>query len=176
MESEWMDKSMQISMSVVLFSLVRSLQNLIHILEKGSAHAEAKSIDPSVLLNSRLYPDMFPLVKQVQVASDLSRRGAARLAGVEAPTMEDKETTFAELIERLNKTIGFLQSLSPEQIDGTEDKEIELPMRGMTLKFSGINFLLYFLIPNVYFHVTTAYDILRHNGVELGKIDFLGKP
>ncbi len=167
---------MTISMSVVLFSLVRSLQNLVNILEKGSAHAVAKNIEPSVLLNSRLYPDMFPLVKQVQVVSDISRRGAARLAGVEAPAMEDNETTFAELIDRIQRTISFIESLSAEQIDGTEEKEITLPIRDMTLKFSGINFLLYFVIPNVYFHVTTSYGILRHNGVELGKIDFLGKP
>lgn len=166
---------MTISMSAVLFSLVRSLHNLVNILEKGSAHALAKNIDPSVLLHSRLYPDMFPLIKQVQVASDISRRGAARLAGVEAPVMEDNETTFAELIDRINNTIRFLESLSAEQIDGTEEKEIILPIRDMTLKFSGINYLLYFMMPNVYFHVTTSYDILRHNGVELGKLDFLGK-
>ncbi len=163
-------------MSAVLFSLVRSLQNLVNILEKGSAHAVAKNIEPSVLLNSRLYPDMFPLVKQVQIVSDISRRGAARLAGVEAPAMEDNETTFAELIDRIQRTIAFIESLSAEQIDGTEEKEITLPIRDMTLKFSGINFLLYFVIPNVYFHVTTSYGILRHNGVELGKLDFLGKP
>jgi len=163
-------------MSAVLFSLVRSLQNLVNILEKGSAHAVAKNIEPSVLLNSRLYPDMFPLVKQVQIVSDISRRGAARLAGVEAPAMEDNETTFAELIDRIQRTISFIESLSAEQIDGTEEKEITLPIRDMTLKFSGINFLLYFVIPNVYFHVTTSYGILRHNGVELGKLDFLGKP
>jgi hypothetical protein len=167
---------MTISMSAVLFSLVRSLQNLVNILEKGSAHAVAKNIEPSVLLNSRLYPDMFPLVKQVQIVSDISRRGAARLAGVEAPAMEDNETTFAELIDRIQRTIAFIESLSAEQIDGTEEKEITLPIRDMTLKFSGINFLLYFVIPNVYFHVTTSYGILRHNGVELGKLDFLGKP
>ncbi len=167
---------MTISMFAVLSSLSRALQNLINILQKGAAHAEAKKIDPSVLLNSRLYPDMFPLVKQVQVASDIARRGAARLAGIEAPAMEDKETTFAELIDRLDRTVAFLQSLSPDQINGTEEKEVTLPMREITLKFTGMNYLLYFVIPNVYFHITTAYDILRHNGVELGKVDYLGKP
>jgi hypothetical protein len=167
---------MTISMFAVLSSLSRALQNLINILQKGAAHAEAKKIDPSVLLNSRLYPDMFPLVKQVQVASDIARRGAARLAGIEAPAMEDNETTFAELIDRIDRTVAFLQSLSPDQINGTEEKEITLSMRETTLQFSGINYLLYFVIPNVYFHITTAYDILRHNGVELGKVDYLGKP
>jgi len=167
---------MTISMFAVLSSLSRALQNLINILQKGAAHAEAKKIDPSVLLNSRLYPDMFPLVKQVQVASDIARRGAARLAGIEAPAMEDNETTFAELIDRIDRTVAFLQSLSPDQINGTEEKEVTLPRREITLKFTGINYLLYFVIPNVYFHITTAYDILRHNGVELGKVDYLGKP
>jgi hypothetical protein len=90
--------------------------------------------------------------------------------------MEDNETTFAELIDRLDRTVAFLQSLSPDQINGTEEKEVTLPMREITLKFTGINYLLYFVIPNVYFHITTAYDILRHNGVELGKVDYLGKP
>ncbi len=167
---------MTISMFAVVSSLVRSMQNLVHILEKGAAHSEAKQIDQSIFLQSRLYPDMFPLVKQVQIVSDVSRRGVARLAGVEAPAMEDKETTFAELIDRIKRTIVFIESLTPEQINGTEEKEITMTMRDMTLKFSGINYLLGFVVPNVYFHITTAYDILRHNGVELGKIDFLGKP
>ncbi len=157
-----------------ILPMIRSLNNLIGILEKGAAHAEAKKIDPEVLIGSRLYPDMFPLSRQVQIASDISRRGAAKLAGVEAPVMEDNETSFPELIDRLKQTVAYLETLSPEQIDGTEDKTIELEMRGNTLTFEGQPFLLYFVLPNVYFHVTTAYDILRHCGVEIGKGDYLG--
>lgn len=157
-------------------SLVRSLNNLAAILEKGAAHAEAKKIDPSVLINSRLYPDMFPLVKQVQIASDIARRSAARLAESEAPSIEDNETTFPELIARLQKTTSYLETLTPNLIDGSEEKSISLPVGKDTMTFEGMPYLLYFVLPNVYFHVTTAYDILRHCGVELGKIDFLGKP
>ncbi len=156
--------------------LTRTLDNLMRILEKGAAHAEAKKIEPTVLIGFRLYPDMFPLSKQVQIASDIARRGMARLAGVEAPAMEDTETTFPELINRLQKTISYLETLTPEQIDGTEAKTIELPIREEILTFDGQSFLLYFVLPNVYFHVTTAYDILRHCGVEIGKADYLGAP
>jgi hypothetical protein len=157
-------------------SLIRSLNNLAAILEKSAAHAEARKIDPAVLINSRLYPDMFPLGRQVQIASDVARRGAARLAGLEAPAFEDNETTFPELVERLQKTIAYLKTLTPAQIDGSEEKSITLPMGDNTMMFEGLPYLLHFVLPNVYFHVTTAYDILRHCGVELGKLDFLGKP
>jgi hypothetical protein len=157
-------------------SLIRSLNNLAAILEKGAAHAEAKKIDPVVLINSRLYPDMFPLGRQVQIASDIARRGAARLAGLEAPKLEDNETTFAELIDRLHKTTAHLATLTPEQIDGSEETSITLPVGRDTMTFEGLPYLLYFILPNVYFHVTTTYDILRHCGVELGKGDYLGKP
>lgn len=157
-------------------SLICSLNNLAAILEKGAAHAEAKNIDPSVLIGSRLYPDMLPLYKQVQIASDIARRGAARLAESEAPAIEDNETTFRELITRLQKTTSYLETLTPNLIDGSEEKSISLPVGKETMTFKGMPYLLYFVLPNVYFHVTTAYDILRHCGVELGKIDFLGKP
>ena len=156
--------------------LARSLTNLSGILAKAAAHAEANGIDPAVLLQARLYPDMFPLVRQVQIATDIARRGLARLAGVESAAMEDNEASFADLIGRIETTLTSLAAFSPEQIDGTETKPIELPIRGETLHFSGQSFLLLFVLPNVYFHVTTAYDILRHNGVELGKRDFLGEP
>ncbi len=155
---------------------IRTLNNLVGILEKGATYAETKKIDPNVLVNSRLSPDMFPLSRQVQIASDIARRGAAQLAGIEAPKFEDNETTFPELIDRLKKTISYLDTFKPEQIDGSEERTITLQMRDNTLSFQGMPFLLYFVLPNVYFHVTTAYDILRHCGVELGKIDFLGKP
>ena len=157
--------------------LSRTLKNLIEILKKGEAHAEAKGIDPTVLVNSRLYPDMFPLSKQIQIASDVSRRGAARLAGVEAPAMEDNETTFPELIARLQNSIDYLATFTAEQIDGSEEKEISVPVgRGESITLQGWPFLSFFVLPNVYFHATTTYDILRHNGVEVGKRDFLGQP
>ncbi|MCT0206998.1 DUF1993 family protein [Synechococcus sp. CS-1332] len=156
--------------------LARSLSNLVGILAKAAAHAEAKGIDPAVLLQARLYPDMFPLVRQVQIATDIARRGLARLAGVESTAMADNEASFEELISRVETTLASLEAFLPEQIDGTEDKAIELTIRSETLHFSGQTFLLLFVLPNVYFHVTTAYDILRHNGVELGKRDFLGEP
>lgn len=154
--------------------LSHSLNSLVGILQKGAAYADAKKVEPSVLLATRLYPDMFPLSRQVQIASDIARRGVARLAGVEAPPMEDKETNFAELIHRLEETIAYLKGFTADQIDGTETKTIELPIGKETLTFDGQTFLLYFVLPNVYFHVTTTYDILRHCGVEVGKRDFLG--
>lgn len=156
--------------------LVRVLTNVSGILAKGAAHAEAKGIDPTVLINSRLYPDMFPLSKQVQIASDVARRGIARLASMEAPPMEDNEVTFDDLIARSSKTIDYLKTFSPEQINGTEEKTILLPMGKDTLTFEGLPYLNGFIMPNVYFHVTTTYNILRHCGVEVGKLDFLGKP
>ncbi|MEG4234677.1 DUF1993 domain-containing protein [Microcoleus sp. Pol11C3] len=157
-------------------SLIRSLNNLALILEKGATHAEAKKIESNVLIGSRLYPDMLPLSKQIQIASDIARRGAARLAGLDAPAMADNETTFAELIDRIHNTIAYLNTLTPAQIDGSEEKEIVLQMGKEAMSFKGMPYLLYFILPNVYFHVTTAYAILRHNGVEVGKMDFLGKP
>ncbi len=156
-------------------SLVRTLTNFIGILEKGEASAIARKIDPTVLVNSRLYPDMLPLVKQVHIAADIAKKGAARLAGVEAPKNEDNETTFPELITRLKSTIAFLETLTAEQIDGTEGKSITLPVGKETMTFEGLPYLLGFVLPNVYFHVTTAYNILRHSGVEVGKMDSLGK-
>jgi uncharacterized protein len=156
--------------------LVRSLSNLAEILAKGAAHAEARKIDPSVLIGSRLYPDMFPLAKQVQIATDVSRRGVARLAGLEAPKIEDNESTFPELIDRLKKTAAYLETFTPDQIDGSEQKTIALPMGDNTINLEGMPYLLNFILPNVYFHATTTYGILRHCGVELGKLDFLGKP
>ncbi|MEA5415137.1 DUF1993 domain-containing protein [Synechococcus sp. BA-132 BA5] len=156
--------------------LARSLNNLSAILAKAAAHAEARGFDAAVLLQARLYPDMFPLVRQVQIATDIARRGLARLAGVESAAMEDNEASFDELISRVEATLASLEGFLPEQIDGTETKAIELTIRSETLHFSGQSFLLLFVLPNVYFHVTTAYAILRHNGVELGKRDFLGEP
>lgn len=158
-------------------NLVRALNNLTAVLEKGAAHAETKGIDPAVLVNSRLYPDMFPLDKQIQIASDVSRKGIARLAGEEAPAVEDTETTLSELIDRLKQSVAYLETFSAAQIDGTEEKEITIPIgKGQSMTLPGWPYLSFFVLPNVYFHVTTAYAILRHNGVEVGKRDYLGKP
>lgn len=153
----------------------RTLTNLTHILEKAAAHAEAKKIDPAVLLNSRLYPDMLPLVRQIHIATDIARGGCARLAGVEMPSYADDETTIPQLLERVRKTIAFLETLTPAQIDGSEDKTVSWQTRSSSRSMQGQAYLLTHVLPNVFFHVTTAYGILRHNGLEIGKQDFLGK-
>lgn len=155
--------------------LRRSLANLKTLVEKAAAHAEAKKIDPSAITGMRLYPDMFPFSRQVQIATDTAKGTASRLAGVEAPKYEDNESTFAELIARLDKTIAYLDSFKPAQIDGSEDKTITLPLPSGALTFTGTSYLINFALPNLYFHVTAAYAILRHCGVEIGKMDFLGK-
>lgn len=154
---------------------VRMLNNLASILTKGAAHAEARKIDPKVLLGSRLYPDMFPLVRQVQIATDSAKTGAARIAGLEAPAFPDTETTFEELIERVRTTVTYLESLTPEQFTGAHTRMVTWQTRSSTNSMIGLAYLLNHATPNLYFHITTAYDILRHNGVELGKRDFLGK-
>jgi hypothetical protein len=154
--------------------LLRAMRNLSAILDKGAAHAEAKNFAPEVLINARLAPDMFPLARQVQSVSDAAKGCAARLAGIEVPSYPDTETTFPELQERLAKTVKFLESIEPEQIDGSEEREVVLKMRSGEMRFTGQAYLLSFVLPNFFFHMTTAYDILRHNGVEIGKMDFLG--
>ena len=156
-------------------TMVRALTNLTAVLEKGAAQLDAKKIDPAVLVASRLYPDMFPLVKQVQIASDISKGGAARLAQVDPPAFEDNEASFPDLVARLRKTIAFLETLKPEQIDGSEERTVTWQTRTSTKSMQGMPYLLTHVLPNVFFHVTTAYNILRHNGVEIGKQDFLGK-
>jgi hypothetical protein len=150
------------------------LGNLSAILDKGSAHAAAKNIDQTVFINARLAPDMYPLSKQVQIATDMVKGCGARLAGLAVPSYEDNETTFAELQERITKTMVFLQSITAEQINGSEERTVTLKLRGKEICFLGQPYLLNFVLPNVYFHITTAYAILRHNGVEIGKLDFLG--
>jgi hypothetical protein len=154
--------------------LVRTFNNLAAILTKAEADAAARKIEPSVFLAARLAPDMHPLSRQVQIASDAAKGGVARLAGIEPPSFPDTETTFAELQERIRKTVDFVQSVKAAQIDGSEEKPILLKFPGGEISFVGQAFLLNFTLPNVFFHVTTAYDILRHNGVALGKMDFLG--
>lgn len=153
---------------------IRILHNLDGILAKGASYAEAKNIDPAVLVGSRLYPDMFPLSRQVQIATDVVKGCAARLAGEEPPKYEDNETSFSELSERVRKTIAFLESFDASRIDGSEERQITLKLRSGDITLDGLNYLRGFVIPNFYFHVTTTYDILRHCGVELGKMDFVG--
>jgi hypothetical protein len=153
---------------------IRMLTNLKAILQKAAAHAQAKKIDESVLLNARLYPDMFPLTRQVQIASDFARGTSARLSGVEPPAYEDNEKTFAELVARIDRTVDYLRALKADAIEGSEAREIVRPVRGQPKTFTGINFLLQYAMPNFYFHTTTTYAILRHCGIEIGKGDFIG--
>ena len=152
------------------------LQNLAAILDKAQAHCEARKIDPLVLTAFRLYPDMLPFTRQVQIACDSAKGAVARLAGVEVPKHEDSEQSFAELKSRIAKTLDFIQSFKPAQVDGSEAREVVIKLRGQDTKFQGQQYLQNFAWPNFYFHVATAYNILRHNGVELGKRDFLGNP
>ncbi len=158
--------------SVPVFS--HQLGALSKILAKAEAYAEARKIDPAVLIQARLFPDMLPLVKQVQIASDSAKGAAARLAGAETPSWEDTETTFAELRARCSQTVEFINGFGADQIDGSEERVIVLPMRGGPVTFAGQQYLFGFALPNFYFHVTTTYNILRHSGVEIGKRDFLG--
>jgi len=154
-------------------TITRALKNFIHVLEKGAAHAEAKKIEPAVLIGSRLYPDMFPLVKQVQIASDVAKIGTSRLAQVEPPKYEDNEATFPDLIERLRKTVKYLETLKREQFDDGS-RMVTFPTQGDSQTWPGSRYLYTRVIPNVFFHCATGYNILRHNGVEVGKGDFLG--
>jgi hypothetical protein len=153
---------------------IRMLGNLSTLLDKAAAHAEAKKIDPAIFINFRLAPDMYPLRRQIQIATDMAKGCAARLAGIDVPSYEDNESTFSELQVRIAKTVAFLQSVSAEQINGSEDRTVTLKLRDNEISFLGEPYLLNFVLPNFYFHITTAYAILRHNGVEIGKMDFVG--
>jgi hypothetical protein len=153
--------------------LIRSLENLSKIIDKAVAQAKSEDKDPKTLLEARLAPDMHPFTRQVQIASD-SAKGAARLAGLEAPSFPDTETTFPELKERIAKTIAYLKSLPKEKFDGAETRKIELKFPNGALEFSGRDYLSSFMLPNFFFHVTTAYGLLRHKGINIGKMDFLG--
>ena len=156
--------------------LINALNNLSHILDKAQAHIDAKKIDTSALIQFRLYPDMLNFTRQVQIASDTAKGVVARLAGVEIPAYEDNEQSIADLKARIAKTIAFIEGFKPDQIDGTEDKDIITKRGEKETHYKGMQFLLGHAIPNVYFHTTTAYAILRHNGVEVGKRDYLGNP
>mgnify|MGYP003386725922 FL=1 len=155
---------------------INILGNLSAILDKTQAHAEAKKLDELVLTGFRLYPDMLPMARQIMIATDTAKGLAARLAGVDIPVYEDTEKTIPELKARIAKTIAYLQSFKPAQIDGTEDKEIVIKRGDKETRYTGMQFMLGHAVPNFYFHVTTTYAILRHNGVEIGKRDYLGNP
>ncbi len=153
---------------------LQMLNSLSAILDKTAAHCEARKIDPSVLLGDRLFPDMFPLVRQIQMVTDHAKGMAARLAGVEVPSYADDESSIAELKARLAKTVAFVSGFAKEQIDGSEDRAISFKAGPRELSFNGQQYLVSFALPNLHFHAATAYAILRHNGVEIGKRDFLG--
>jgi hypothetical protein len=160
------------AMSVEVFAT--ALANLSWFLEKAARSAEQRKFDVNVLLASRLAPDMLPLTRQVQIAADLAKNSVARLAGQEPPRFEDTETTIEELRARLARTIDVLKRMPTGAFEGAETRDIKLPAGERTLEFKGLDFLQRWAIPNVFFHVTTAYNILRHNGVDLGKRDFIG--
>jgi hypothetical protein len=153
--------------------MIRSLENLSTILDKAVAQAKAEDKDLKTLLEARLAPDMHPFTRQIQIASDAARN-VARLAGSEPPSFPDTETTFPELHERIAKTIAFLKSISKEKLEGAETRKIEMKIPNRTLEFPGSLYLTGFVLPNFYFHVTTAYGLLRHKGIQIGKMDFLG--
>ena len=153
---------------------VRMLSNLSALLDKAEAHCTERKIAPEALLQFRLYPDMFPLVRQVQIATDMTKGAAARLGGIEVPSYADTETTFEELRARLAKTIAFINSVKPEQMEGAEDRDILVKTGGQERTFKGRDYLLNFAMAHAYFHVTTSYAILRHCGVDLGKKDYIG--
>jgi hypothetical protein len=153
-----------------------TLKNLSAILDKAQAHADGRKLDPKVFTSARLFPDMFSMARQVQAACDTAKGAVARLAGVAVPAHEDTEQTFEELKARIAKTIAFIQTVQPAQIDGSEEREVVLKFRSGEVTFKGMQYLLGHALPNFYFHVTTAYNILRHNGVEVGKRDYIGTP
>ena len=168
-------------MPITLYSatvpvFARMLGNMATWLDKAEAHASAKKFDTSVYLGMRLAPDMLPFSKQIQIACDAAKFGVSRAAGIDAPKFDDRETTLADLRERIQKTAAFLDTVKPAQIDGQEDKDVVVPRRDGSLTLKAEAYLKHFATPNFYFHATTAYALLRHAGVDLGKGDFLGAP
>ena len=152
----------------------RALTQLLHVMEKGVANAKARSFDTNVLANARLAPDMLPFTKQIQLTSDFAKNSMARLAGIEAPRYEDNETTMDELVARVKKTLDYIDTVPPSALEGSETRDIRIPLRDRTVEFKGLAFLQYWAIPNFFFHHVTAYNLLRHNGVDIGKRDYLG--
>ncbi len=160
--------------SVPVFT--RALNNLAHVLTKGAEHAKSKNVSDEVLLQTRLVPDMLPLIKQVQIACDMATRGAARLAGVEVQAFEDNETTLEQAQARITRSVSYIAGFTAAQIDGSEARAILLKMRTGELNFEGQSYLFNFVLPNLFFHCTTAYNILREAGTDIGKTDFIGSP
>lgn len=154
--------------------LLRNLRNLKNVLKKGEAFATAKGIDPKELIGASLAPDMYALARQVQVATDMAKGCAGRLAGIEIPSYADTEATFPELYARIDKTLAFIESVKEAQLAGADERQVTIKLRSGEFQFTGADYLLNFVMPNFYFHMTTAYGILRHKGVELGKMDFVG--
>ena len=167
-------------MSITLYTATvptctRALNNLAAILEKAAAHAQVRKIDPAVLVNTRLFPDMFPLATQIHIANDIAQGGAARLAGAEVPAFEAKERSLPEWIAATRGSVAYLESLKPAQFEGSEDRNVTWQTRSSTKNMQGTPYLFHHVLPNVFFHVTTAYDILRQAGLEIGKLDYLGR-
>jgi hypothetical protein len=152
----------------------KALTQLLHIMDKGVASATARKFEPSVLVNARLAPDMLPFAKQIQLTSDFAKNSMARLAGIDPPKFEDNETTMEELVARVKKTIDYIDSVSAASLEGSETRDIKIALRDRTVEFKGLPFLQTWAIPNFFFHYVTAYNLLRHNGVDIGKRDFLG--
>ena len=154
---------------------LRALGNLHHVLKKGEAHANAKGVAPEVMLQTRLIPDMLPLTRQVQIATDMAKNGTARLAGVEPLKFEDTETSFDQLYARIERAVEYIKGFKPEQIDGSEARQVTIKTRNGEQHFEGQAYLLHYVLPNLFFHCATAYAILRSSGVEIGKSDYMGK-
>ena len=166
---------MNISMHAMSHGVFRkALTQLLHVMDKATANAKARSFDTSVLVNSRLAPDMLPFAKQIQLTSDFAKNSMARLAGIDPPKFEDNETTMEELVARVKKTIDYIDSVSAATLDGSETRDIKIVLRDRTVEFKGLPFLQTWALPNFFFHHVTVYDLLRHNGVDIGKRDFLG--
>jgi hypothetical protein len=167
---------MQISMHAMSHGVFRkSLTQLLHVMQKGVANAETRGFDVGVLVAARLAPDMLPFRRQIQLASDFAKNSMARLAGVDPPKFEDTETTMDELLMRVQKTIEYVDSITPAQLEGSESRDVRITLRDRTLDFKGLDFLQFWALPNFFFHHVTAYNLLRHNGVDVGKRDFLGR-
>ena len=166
---------MKISMHAMSHGVFKkALTQLLHVMEKGVANAKARSFDTSVLVNSRLAPDMLSFAKQIQLTSDFAKNSMARLAGIEAPKFEDNETTMDELFARVKKTLDYIDTVPAAALEGSETRDIKIPLRDRTVEFKGLAYLQNWAIPNFFFHHVTAYNLLRHNGVDVGKRDFLG--
>jgi uncharacterized protein len=166
---------MNISMHAMSHGVFKkALTQLLHVMDKGIANAKARNFDTSVLVSARLAPDMLPFAKQIQLTSDFAKNSMARLAGIDPPKFEDNETTMDELVTRVKKTIDYIDTVSPTALDGSETRDIKIALRDRTVEFKGLAFLQVWAIPNFFFHAVTAYNLLRHNGVDIGKRDFLG--